>query len=379
MSRSHFASGILLGLCAACEMMPSRSTRIDPAPAEVGEEIAVCGHFVPTGAPVVLWTAPPYYDAYPLVPDPKRQLPAAKPTDSASDRGQSGSSSAEDASRASRPPATEASPRTFGDGREPEVHASGPALVAPYQPGRVEKNPDGSLRVRVEPACDDIARLADTVDQLVLHFDVCGVSRTCFQVLRERALSVHFLLDVDGTIYQTLDLREQAYHATKANARSIGIEIANLGAYPPKDHPLLDEWYKKDAAGPYVVLPERLKDGGVRVPGFVARPARPELVKGEIQGQDLVQYDFTPEQYDSLVKLATALCRTFPKIAPDAPRDASGAVRREALDDAEFAAFHGILGHYHVQKNKNDPGPAFDWEKFLAGVRENLAREPATP
>lgn len=326
MRTSHFVPGIMLALCAGCHMTPSRSLRIDPEPRQVGDEIAVAGRFVHTGAPVVLWTSPPHYDAYPLVPDPRRQ-----------------------------------------------EGGSGPALVTDYQPGRVEKLPDGSERVVVPPDCIDSAPLAGVVDQFVLHFDVCGVSRTCFKVLRDRALSVHFLLDLDGTIYQTLDLREQAYHATKANVRSIGIEMANLGAYPPKDHPVLDEWYKRDVAGPYVVIPERLGDGGVRTPGFVARPARPELVQGVIQGDELVQYDFTPEQYESLVKLTIALCREFPRIAADAPRDAAGAVRTDALADEEFAAFHGILGHYHVQKNKNDPGPAFDWEAFLARVREGLA------
>ena len=41
------------------------------------------------------------------------------------------------------------------------------------------------------------------------------------------------MLDLDGTIYQTLDLKERAWHATTSNSRSVGIEIANIGAYPP--------------------------------------------------------------------------------------------------------------------------------------------------
>jgi len=37
----------------------------------------------------------------------------------------------------------------------------------------------------------------------------------CFKVLHDhRDLSVHFMLDLDGTIYQTLDLKERAWHAT---------------------------------------------------------------------------------------------------------------------------------------------------------------------
>ena len=33
-----------------------------------------------------------------------------------------------------------------------------------------------------------------------------------------------------------------------------------------------------------------------------------------IQGEDLVQYDFTPEQYAALTKLTAALCKIFPKL-----------------------------------------------------------------
>ena len=42
-------------------------------------------------------------------------------------------------------------------------------------------------------------------------------------------LSVHFMVDADGTIYQTLDLLERAYHAEEVNSDSIGVEICNRG------------------------------------------------------------------------------------------------------------------------------------------------------
>ena len=49
--------------------------------------------------------------------------------------------------------------------------------------------------------------LQQKVDQFVLHYDVAGTSRQCFKILHElRGLSVHFMLDLDGTIYQTCDL-----------------------------------------------------------------------------------------------------------------------------------------------------------------------------
>ena len=48
------------------------------------------------------------------------------------------------------------------------------------------------------------------------------------------------VLDVDGTIYQTLDVRETCWHATKANPRSIGVEIAQIGAWPPENTAALE-------------------------------------------------------------------------------------------------------------------------------------------
>ena len=63
-----------------------------------------------------------------------------------------------------------------------------------------------------------LPQLQQVVDQFVLHYDVCGLSKICFNVLHDhRGLSIHFMVDIDGTIYQTLDLRERAYHATIAN------------------------------------------------------------------------------------------------------------------------------------------------------------------
>jgi len=209
----------------------------------------------------------------------------------------------------------------------------------------------------------DPASLRAAVDQFVLHFDVCGSSERCFRVLHDlRGLSVHFLLDVDGTIYQTLDVREQAWHATKANARSVGVEIANIGAYPIGDAQPLWDWYGVEP-GSAVALGERTAGQPVA------------FVEGEVQGARLVQAEFTPAQEDALVKLAAGLSRALPCIRVDAPRGPDGRVKDAALSSAEFDAFQGILGHFHVQTNKVDPGPAFPWDEFLERVRVERAAQ----
>src|SRR5207249_5191998 len=127
-----------------------------------------------------------------------------------------------------------------------------------------------------------ISLLQDKVDQFVYHFDVCGTSRQCFNILHDhRGLSVHFMLDVDGTIYQTLDVKERAWHATTSNNRSVGIEIANIGAFPEDQRGPLQDWYKADASGKIrIQIPPALGDGGLRTSNFVARPARPEPIRG---------------------------------------------------------------------------------------------------
>ncbi len=233
---------------------------------------------------------------------------------------------------------------------------------------------------------EDIARLAlvgwspellrDRIDQVVIHYDATGLSRECFRVLQTRGLSAHFLLDLDGTIYQTLDLRERAWHAGEANSRSIGIEIANVGAYAADETDELDAWYRTDRRGRTTLrIPKRYGDGGLRMKRFVAKPARDGLVAGVIQGRELVQYDFTPEQYDALTGLLAGLHGAFPGIALDMPRDAAGRPITVVLSEDELAAFRGVLGHYHVSAEKVDPGPAFDWGRVLGGAAERVRGE----
>jgi N-acetyl-anhydromuramyl-L-alanine amidase AmpD len=91
-----------------------------------------------------------------------------------------------------------------------------------------------------------------------------------------------------------------------------------------------------------------------------------------VQGQDLVQYDLTPEQYHALIRLTAALCRIFPKIECDCPRDAAGRPLMTKLPDDELKNYHGVLGHYHITTTKVDPGPAFQWDYVIRQARQRL-------
>ena len=201
----------------------------------------------------------------------------------------------------------------------------------------------------------DLPLLQKVVDEFVIHYDVCGTSKQCFNMLQDhRDLSVHFLLDVDGTIYQTLDLKERALHASDANTRSVGVEIANMGAYPTgATNPLrigIQNERTDDADDSEAFWRRRRADNRIyRTSG--AR--RSDL--GTVNGQELVQYDFTPQQYAALAKLTAALCRVLPRIECKYPVDAAGKLIEGKLPDKALKNYHGVLGHYHLTTAKVDP------------------------
>ena len=122
-----------------------------------------------------------------------------------------------------------------------------------------------------------------------------------------------------------------------------------------------------------IVVPDPPDRSGIRDRTLLAlaRPQRGD--RGHDPGPVLRQYDFTEQQYDSLVRLTATLCTLFPRIRCDYPRDASGALIRSKLSDPELARYQGILGHYHVQTDKVDPGPAFQWNRVIEGARAVLA------
>jgi N-acetyl-anhydromuramyl-L-alanine amidase AmpD len=321
--------GVLLLLClglpaTAAEPEPKLGERVPRR----GDEIVVCGQLYHTTTKVVLWTDPGGFDAY-------RVEPRFSPMDQGKAKGK----------------AADTGEARYNMRRARELTAE-----------QIERVRGGGW---------DLPLLQNVVDQFVIHFDVCGTSRRCFEVLQDkRILSVHFMLDIDGTIYQTLDLKERAWHATVANTRSVGIEIANMGAYPLDESKPLDQWYRPDSEGRVRLrIPGGPKPGEPDTSAGVLRPIRDEKVVGTIQGQKLVQYDFTPQQYEALAKLTATLCTVFPKIHCDYPRDEKGQLILNKLPDPVLSRYQGVLGHFHVQTNKVDPGPAFQWDRVIGDAR----------
>jgi N-acetylmuramoyl-L-alanine amidase len=321
---------LALLLFAGCHTAPRPGT-IEP---RKGDEIVVAGQLVHTGTRVVLWMDPGGYDAYRVE-------------------------------------------RRFSPIEKADWQDSQAEVRALRLPNRYNLRSQGLTDEEIERVRGggwDLPTLQKVVDQFVIHYDVAGISRTCFETLHDkRDLSVHFMLDVDGTLYQTLDLKERAWHATSSNGRSVGIEIANMGAYEVNGKNPFGQWYAKDASGKVrLTIPAKYGDGGVRTKGFVGQPARPEPVQGAIHGRELTQYDLTPQQYQALVHLTATLCKTFPKITCDYPKDSAGRLITTKLSDDKLDRYQGVMGHYHIQDNKVDPGPAFQWDYVIGGARALL-------
>jgi N-acetylmuramoyl-L-alanine amidase len=194
--------------------------------------------------------------------------------------------------------------------------------------------------------------LQAVVTQVVLHFDGCVNSRSCFHSMHDTArpdggcgLSAHFMIDSDGTIYQTLDLLERAWHAEESNSNSVGIEICNRGDAARNELDRLPRDYR-------------------------TRPVKDVVINGHLHHA----FDFRPEQYTSILALSRLLVHLFPAVKPVFP-ERDGKVLLETL--AQPQAFAGIVGHLHVdrQRTRWDPG-AFDWARLkstLHGIQFPLS------
>jgi N-acetylmuramoyl-L-alanine amidase len=179
------------------------------------------------------------------------------------------------------------------------------------------------------------------IKQFIIHHDGCSSADMCFAVLQnERGLSCHFLVDNDGTIYQTIDLSLMAYHAAEWNVASIGVELCNRG--DAKKEPT---YYQSGRHGPK-------RD---------VKPCR-------INGHTILAYDYTPAQYDAFSRLCRALQRLLPNLPAEFPQSTPGVQSWDTLPSSASFSFSGYLAHYHLTNQKWDPGP-FDFKEFCRKLR----------
>jgi hypothetical protein len=182
---------------------------------------------------------------------------------------------------------------------------------------------------------------AEKIDLFVLHWDGARSAHDCFHILIDRGLSVQFLLDGDGTLYQTLDLVEgRAWHARQHNGRSIGVEIQN----PWRTGADLRSWDEDLRSSDRPVVEEILP--------HTDRPWK--------------HLDFTDEQKTALKIWVPFLCDAL-GIPKKLPLREDGTVETGLIDPK----FSGVCGHYHLQTDKIDPGLSL-WPILLEAFRSEV-------
>ncbi len=239
----------------------------------------------------------------------------------------------------------------FWNAKSPFCISTETEIHPPCPPGGAGQFPyDGPKilqRYSVRPALrrygdnPPIEAVKAVIRQFVVHHDGCHSSDMCFNVLHnERGLSCHFLIDNDGTIFQTLDLALAGWHAAEWNFGSIGVELCNYGDANAKPN-----FYSGGKHGP------------VR---------NTKAIK--INGHKILAFEYTDEQYRSFAKLALALQKYLPNIPLEFPQSSPGVQSWDTLPRQASFGFAGYITHYHLTNQKWDPGP-FDFKEKLGKLR----------
>lgn len=157
------------------------------------------------------------------------------------------------------------------------------------------------------------------------------------ETLRKRKLGVEFAIGRYGNVFQFCDPSVvDTADAGVVNHRSVGVEVVCYGF-----------------AGGWTFDPVR----AVKVPKIPKLGRDREVYVAETHGRKVKTAKFYEAQVSSAVALAEALCAALdiPRRVP--PPEADGVYDPAlARDDQRF---RGHVGHYHVSKNKRDPGPWF--------------------
>lgn len=200
---------------------------------------------------------------------------------------------------------------------------------------------DASLRLRSH-------KRSKRPNLIVLHYDVTFNARSTHKVLQKRGYSSHFCVNHDGHVYQFADPEfEVTYHAGNVNNRSIGIDLNN-----PAD----PKYAEQDASK--------------------RRGKQRDVVTQRVHGAKVSRLSYFPEQLNSL-RMLLRLLNEHIGIPLVYPTHANGKPIYGVYDEAR--SFSGVVGHYHLTKQKTDPAP-LDWIELFSNIDEPFidTTEPET-
>ncbi|MFK7947501.1 MAG: N-acetylmuramoyl-L-alanine amidase [Saprospiraceae bacterium] len=206
----------------------------------------------------------------------------------------------------------------------------------------------------------------DTKEKIVLHFTVGHLKGDISSLTSKKRghVSTPFVIARDGTIYRLFSSANWSYHLGRKalggnqtqSRKSIGIEISNYGPLFKKGNELhtyyssavsprntkKDVYCTLDDTDQYIKLPKKFRN---------------------------IEYftKFTDEQYHSIIVLLRYLTTAY-KI----PRKFVDEASRFKTVSSASSQFKGICSHVNFRTDKSDIGPAFDWDRVIAGVTADV-------
>ena len=187
-------------------------------------------------------------------------------------------------------------------------------------------------------------------DMIVLHFTAGSTASGAFQswIPQKIQIGTPYILDIDGTVYETFDPKFWAYHLGvtgaaaqnhKHDKRSVPIEIVNFGPLKLVGDTLYS--WPNDYKTKFCNVNETAK-----------------YVKASYRGFDYFAA-FTDAQKATLKELVPHISSTF-----NIPMTLPPVDKRTEFDTTFFDNWVGISAHQCFRPDKFDVGPAFDWTIF---------------
>jgi hypothetical protein len=176
---------------------------------------------------------------------------------------------------------------------------------------------------------------------IVTHWDAALSAKSCYNILKKRNISSHFVIDNDGTIYQMVDTQHIGWHAgnRKVNHASIGIDFSN--AYYTK----YQKYYEKKGFGP-----------------------RPVLSDSVVHGRKLKDHlGYYPVQIAAYKALLKCLHNHY-GIPLKSPITGNCGPLKGIHAMSESGKFKGVVCHYHLTNKKIDCA-GLPLEEILSDIR----------
>ena len=191
---------------------------------------------------------------------------------------------------------------------------------------------------------------------IVLHYSAGFNAQGCYEVLKMRRLSAHYTIERNGDLWKHVADGDRCWHAGPAswagvsnlNNFSLGAEIVNFGYAESPAGSRYVVTGTEEETDPNATLYYRMEAYNDKRIMVGTRSPCIEVPDHRFGKKGLLWATYPQKQLDSVFWLVNTWCRTY-DIGPE-----------------------NVIGHEHVLSTKDDPGPAFPWQKLDAFLEASI-------